>query len=163
MKIEKVLVVGCGTMGGQIAMQTALCSYQVCAYDLKPEVVQWAKAYSDKWFAGRVAKGRLTEEQARQAQKRLNFTTDLPQAAHEADLVIEAVPDVAKIKRAVLSQVQPGDIILLHDIYATSVDAALQIVDALTEQGYWFVTVEELLELNGVEPKAGTLYRSGRT
>ena len=105
MKIEKVLVVGCGTMGGQIAMQTALCSYQVCAYDLKPEVVQWAKAYSDKWFAGRVAKGRLTEEQARQAQERLNFTTDLPQAAHEADLVIEAVPDVAKIKRAVLSQV----------------------------------------------------------
>ena len=68
-----------------------------------------------------------------------------------------------KVVRAVLSQVQPGDIILLHDIYATSVDAALQIVDALTEQGYWFVTVEELLELNGVEPKAGTLYRSGRT
>ena len=52
-----------------------------------------------------MAKGRLTEEQARQAQERLNFTTDLPQAAHEADLVIEAVPDVAKIKRAVLSQV----------------------------------------------------------
>ena len=46
MKIEKVLVVGCGTMGGQIAMQTALCGYQVCAYDLKPEVVQRAKAYS---------------------------------------------------------------------------------------------------------------------
>ena len=68
-----------------------------------------------------------------------------------------------KVVRAVLSQVQPGDIILLHDIYATSVDAALQIVDALTEQGYWFVTVEELLELNGVEPKAGMLYRSGRT
>ena len=44
MKIEKVLVVGCGTMGGQIAMQTALCGYQVCAYDLKPEVVQRAKA-----------------------------------------------------------------------------------------------------------------------
>ena len=68
-----------------------------------------------------------------------------------------------KVVRAVLSQVQPGDIILLHDIYATSVDAALQIVDALTEQGYWFVTVEELLELNGVAPEAGMLYRSGRT
>ena len=68
-----------------------------------------------------------------------------------------------KVVRAVLSQVQPGDIILLHDIYATSVDAALQIVDALTEQGYWFVTVEELLKLNGVAPEAGMLYRSGRT
>jgi len=64
--------------------------------------------------------------------------------------------------QAVLSEVQPGDIILLHDIYATSVEAALQIVDALTEQGYWFVTVEELLELNGIRPQAGVLYRSGR-
>ena len=64
--------------------------------------------------------------------------------------------------RDVLSEVQPGDIILLHDIYATSVEAALQIVDALTEQGYWFVTVEELLELNGIRPQAGVLYRSGR-
>ena len=67
-----------------------------------------------------------------------------------------------EIVQAVLSEVQPGDIILLHDIYATSVEAALQIVDALTEQGYWFVTVEELLELNGIRPQAGVLYRSGR-
>ena len=67
-----------------------------------------------------------------------------------------------QIVQAVLSEVQPGDIILLHDIYATSVEAALQIVDALTEQGYWFVTVEELLELNGIRPQAGVLYRSGR-
>ena len=60
-----------------------------------------------------------------------------------------------------LQAVQPGDIILLHDIYPTSVDAALEIVDTLTEQGYWFVTVEELLELNGIQPQAGVLYRSG--
>lgn len=65
-----------------------------------------------------------------------------------------------KIVQAVLTDVEPGDIILLHDIYQTSVDAALQIVDALTEQGYWFVTVEELLLLNGIQPKAGVMYRS---
>ena len=46
--------------------------------------------------------------------------------------------------------------------YSESVEAALRIVDALTEQGYWFVTVEELLELNGIAPQPGTLYRSGR-
>lgn len=67
-----------------------------------------------------------------------------------------------KIVEAVLAEVQPGDIILLHDIYPTSVEAALQIVDALTAEGYWFVTVEELLELNGIQPMAGTMYRSGR-
>lgn len=68
--------------------------------------------------------------------------------------------DTAAVVRAVLAEVEPGDIILLHDIYQTSVDAALQIVDALTEQGYWFVTVEELLALNGIQPEAGVLYRS---
>ena len=59
-------------------------------------------------------------------------------------------------------EVQPGDIILLHDIYPSSVEAALQIVDALEAEGYWFVTVEELLELNGIQPQAGAMYRSGR-
>jgi peptidoglycan/xylan/chitin deacetylase (PgdA/CDA1 family) len=51
--------------------------------------------------------------------------------------------------------------VLLHDIYDTSVDAALAVVDALEEEGYLFVTVEELLALNGVEPQPGVLYRTG--
>lgn len=70
--------------------------------------------------------------------------------------------DTDTVVQSVLNTVQPGDIILLHDIYDTSVDAALQIIDALSEEGYWFVTVEELLELNGITPEAGVLYRSGR-
>ena len=70
--------------------------------------------------------------------------------------------DTAMVVRSVLKDVQPGDIILLHDIYPSSVEAAFQIVDALEAEGYWFVTVEELLELNGIQPKAGAMYRSGR-
>ena len=66
------------------------------------------------------------------------------------------------VVRSVLNTVKPGDIILLHDIYPTSVDAALQIVDALEAQGYWFVTVEELLALNGIQARAGEMYLSAR-
>ncbi|MCI2057210.1 MAG: polysaccharide deacetylase family protein [Oscillibacter sp.] len=62
--------------------------------------------------------------------------------------------------KAVLSKVQPGDIILMHDTVPASVDAALRIVDALEAKGYQFVTVKELLALYGVTPKAGTMYRS---
>ena len=61
----------------------------------------------------------------------------------------------------VLKEVKPNSIILLHDIYPTSVEAALRIVDALQAEGYWFVTVRELLALNGIHPQAGVLYRSG--
>ena len=69
--------------------------------------------------------------------------------------------DTAKVVQAVLQNVKPNSIILLHDIYPTSVDAALQIVDTLQKQGYCFVTVEELLCLNGITPEAGQMYRSG--
>lgn len=69
--------------------------------------------------------------------------------------------DTGKVVQAILEQVTPGSIVLLHDIYPTSVDAALRVVDRLEEQGYWFVTVEELLWLNGVTPEAGRMYRAG--
>lgn len=69
--------------------------------------------------------------------------------------------DTEKVVAAVLRDAKPNSIILLHDIYPTSVEAALQIVDALQKEGYWFVTVKELLALNGITPQAGTMYRTG--
>jgi len=70
--------------------------------------------------------------------------------------------DAEKVARSILENVEPGSIILLHDIYPSSVEAALKVADRLREEGYWFVTVEELLRLNGVTPEAGTMYRTGR-
>ena len=52
---------------------------------------------------------------------------------------------VREIVDKTLSETEEGSIILLHDYFENSVEAALQIVDALLEQGYCFVTVEELL------------------
>ena len=70
--------------------------------------------------------------------------------------------DAGKVTDFVLENVQPGDIILLHDSLEPSVDAALRIVDALQQQGYTFLTVRELLEKAGVTPEAGVRYRSVR-
>lgn len=47
----------------------------------------------------------------------------------------------------VQNQVYDGSIILMHDGYQSSVDAALRIVDLLTEKGYEFVTVDQLVVL----------------
>lgn len=49
------------------------------------------------------------------------------------------------ISARVLAKVKENAIILMHDEYASSVTAALQIVDALQKQGYEFVTVDEIL------------------
>ena len=53
--------------------------------------------------------------------------------------------DAGQIVEAVVREVQDGDVILLHDCYESSVRAALQIVDILTERGYEFFTLEEMI------------------
>ena len=50
-----------------------------------------------------------------------------------------------QIVKRVLTQVEDGDIILMHDGYATSVEAAFQIVDQLKKEGYQFVTADQML------------------
>ncbi len=52
--------------------------------------------------------------------------------------------DVELIVKRVLNEIEEGDIILLHDVYETSVKAAFIIADELTALGYEFVSVEEL-------------------
>ena len=66
-----------------------------------------------------------------------------------------------KVTQAVLEGVQPGSIVLLHDIYPSSVEAALELIDLLAADGYQFVTVRELLTRNGVTPLPGVSYRTG--
>lgn len=53
--------------------------------------------------------------------------------------------NVSCITQKVVEKVEENDIILMHDYYDTTVTAALNIVDELTEEGYTFVTVEEIL------------------
>ena len=53
--------------------------------------------------------------------------------------------DVQTVVRRVKEKVKDNSIILLHDYFDTSVTAALQIVDELLEEGYEFVTVEEMV------------------
>lgn len=55
------------------------------------------------------------------------------------------VLNTRKVVRHILKNVDDNDIILLHDVYGTSVDAALEVVDTLSKEGYTFVTVDELL------------------
>lgn len=75
------------------------------------------------------------------------------------DLCVEMIPvfwdvdsldwklqNTDKIVQRVLSQTEEGDIILMHDGYQTSVDAAFRIVDKLLEEGYTFVTADRMLE-----------------
>lgn len=67
--------------------------------------------------------------------------------------------DIDRVVAAVAEHVSDGDIILLHDLFPSSAQAALRIVDTLLARGYCFVTVEQLMAERGVTPKSGEQYR----
>lgn len=76
-----------------------------------------------------------------QLECRVNLTTVL----WNVDSLDWKFQNTDRIVRRVEKDVKDGDIILMHDIFPTSVEAALRIVDDLQKRGYEFVTVEELL------------------
>lgn len=71
-----------------------------------------------------------------------------------------AVHDALAVETAVVSQVRDGDVILLHDLSDSSVDAALAIIDRLQKDGFQFVTVSELAALRGAKLQPGDVYQS---
>ena len=91
----------------------------------------------------------------------------LKQAAKDAGLALLswsndprdwAVRDADAVQAAVLADVRDGDVILLHDMSNSSVDAALGIIDSLLSQGFRFVTVSELAKIRGITPVPGKNY-----
>ena len=69
-----------------------------------------------------------------------------------------AVRDAQVIEKKVISRVRDGDIILLHDLSDSSVDAAFGIIDALQKEGFQFVTVSEMAAARGVNLISGEIY-----
>jgi 3-hydroxybutyryl-CoA dehydrogenase len=90
--LKRVLVVGAGTMGSQIALQTALSGhYDVTLVDSMPAQLERAGAQNRRLMDRAVEKGRLTEPAAAAALARITPSSDLADASASADLVIEAV------------------------------------------------------------------------
>ena len=69
-----------------------------------------------------------------------------------------AIHDAKAIEKAVIRHVRDGDVILLHDMSDSSVEAALKIVDELQEQGFRFVTASELARARNITLVPGTKY-----
>lgn len=78
-------------------------------------------------------------------RKNLELSVTMFPVFWDIDTLDWKTQNVSSVLQIVQNQVHDGSIILMHDGYETSVEAALKIVDLLTEEGYDFVTVDELL------------------
>ena len=83
---------------------------------------------------------------------------DVPVVCWSVDPLDWTDSDAARVAEHILDTVKDGDIVLLHDCYASTVDAALRVVDGLQARGLRLVTVERLLEVKGVAAQGGRVY-----
>jgi 3-hydroxybutyryl-CoA dehydrogenase len=105
-ELKRVTVVGAGTMGSQIALQTALSErYHVALVDSSASQLDRAHTQNDKLIARSVERGRMDEQAGKAALERITATVDLEQSAHDADLVIEAVFEDLEAKREIFKRV----------------------------------------------------------
>ncbi|MBS4023937.1 MAG: 3-hydroxyacyl-CoA dehydrogenase family protein [Dethiobacter sp.] len=116
--VKKICVVGAGNMGHQISLQCALSGYKTVCTDISEEQINKASSFVEKYLPQRVAKGRLTQEQADQAKANISFTTSLEEATRDVDFVIEAAIEKINIKRALFKQLD--ELCPPHAILATN-------------------------------------------
>ena len=101
--MKKIVVIGGGTMGLDIAQVFARNGYDVVVRDIKDEIIQASEARLNKGLDKLVSKGKLDEAKKAELLSHMSFTTELAAAA-DADLVVEAAIENLDIKKSIFAE-----------------------------------------------------------
>ena len=101
--MKKVVVIGGGTMGLDIAQVFARKGFDVVVRDIKDEIIQASEARLNKSLDRLVTKGKMDEAGKQAILDKMSFTTDLNVAA-DADLVVEAAIENLEIKKSIFAE-----------------------------------------------------------
>ncbi len=99
MNIKNVMIAGGGTLGSQIAWQTAFKGFDVIVYDAFEAGLEAGKGFHKQYAETFIAARGASQAEIDQTMARLRYTTDLSTAARDADLVSESVPESPEIKK----------------------------------------------------------------
>lgn len=116
--ISRILVIGAGAMGSQIALTAALAGYAAVLTDIDDDRLIAARSELTDLLAARVRKGRLTESQANAALDRMTYTSAMDEHAPGVDYVIEAAVEKLEVKRALFTHLD--NLIPDHAILASN-------------------------------------------
>ena len=163
MKIKNVTIAGGGTLGSQIAWQTAFKGFNVIVYDAFDKGIEASKSFH-KQFAElfKTTRGASNKE-IEQTLSRLDYTTDLAAAVKDADLISESVPENAEIKRGfyeALAKVAPEKTIFttnssttLPSDYADTTGRPEKFLALHFANGIWDANVGEVMGHPGTDKK----------
>ncbi len=113
--IRKISIIGAGNMGHQISICGALAGFNVSCVDISQEMLDKAKSFAQTYLSERVAKGKLSQNEAEKVLDNLSFTQNLEEAVSDTDFVIEAAVEKMDVKRklfADLDRIAPSHAIL---------------------------------------------------
>lgn len=116
--IRKVCVVGAGYMGSQIGLQCSSHGFPVKLHDISEEALERALQAITEELDNWVGEQSMTPEEKEATLSRIRSTTEIADAASDADIVIEAVPERLEVKREVFRDLD--EICMDHAILATN-------------------------------------------
>jgi 3-hydroxybutyryl-CoA dehydrogenase len=104
MGIERVAVIGAGTMGAGIAQVCAQAGWKTALFDAFPDGLERGMQRIDAFWDKGIARGKTTEEQKQTWAANIRAEPDMQTAVQDADLVIEAVPEIPELKASIFEQ-----------------------------------------------------------
>jgi len=126
LEVQKVAVIGAGTMGTGIAQVAARAGYRTVIYDAAEGAARRSLDRIAEALSRAVERGKCTAQERDEAVARLSTAPDLESAAGEADLIIEAAPEDLALKRDLfgrLSRAARGDAILASNTSSLPISA----------------------------------------
>jgi enoyl-CoA hydratase/3-hydroxyacyl-CoA dehydrogenase len=104
-QIKNVAVLGAGAMGAQIAALAAEAGYNVKVRDIKERFLERGRQTINEMYDKRIKRGNLNEEAKKATLNRMKFLVDIKEAVKDADIIIEAVPEIMDLKKSVLKEI----------------------------------------------------------
>jgi len=168
-EIKKILIVGGGTMGVQIGFQCAAHGYAVSIYDIDESVVGSALERLDAYVEYLVTAGHVDREMAADALSRIAATTDAAEAARDADLLSEAVPEDPALKARIFAQFNhlcpdrtvftTNTSLLVPSLIAAATGRPERFLAFHFHQPVWVGNVADIMPHPGTAPEIVTLVR----
>jgi len=178
MKIEKIMVIGAGQMGGGIAQVAAQAGLTVVLNDIDAAFISKRVAFIDKTLSRNVEKGRISENEKQEALARLIPSTDL-QDADDVNFVVEAASEKMEIKAQIFRKLdeiarpgvilatntsslpiteiaavtsRPENVIGMHFMNPVPVMTLVEIIRGIATSDEVYQSVEDLAKVMGKTP-----------
>ena len=122
--VKKIVVIGSGAMGNGIAQICATAGLKAVMVDIKQEFLDKGMATVNKSLDVMVGKGKLTAEKKAQVLGNLSTSLSNSEAVKDAQVVIEAVPEVMDLKKKVFAEISaaaPADALLASNTSTMSI------------------------------------------